>query len=64
MNFNKLWIDELVPTGLSVDTIADTITMAGLEVDSVNPVCGEFTNVVVGEVLTCADHPEQAADPL
>ncbi|WP_294495163.1 phenylalanine--tRNA ligase subunit beta [uncultured Ruminobacter sp.] len=58
MNFNKLWIDELVPTGLSVDTIADTITMAGLEVDSVNPVCGEFTNVVVGEVLTCADHPD------
>lgn len=58
MNFNKLWIDELVPTGLSVDKIADTITMAGLEVDSVNPVCGEFTNVVVGEVLTCADHPD------
>lgn len=57
MNFNKLWIDELVPTGLDVNSIADIITMAGLEVDSVNPVCGNFTNVVVGEVLTCVDHP-------
>ncbi len=58
MIFNKLWLDELVPNSLSVDKVSDIITMAGLEVDSVEPVTGEFTNVVVGEVLTCVAHPD------
>lgn len=58
MIFNKQWLDELVPNSLSADEVSDMITMAGLEVDSVDPVTGEFSGVVVGEVLTCADHPD------
>lgn len=58
MKFNKLWIDELVPGAPDTDTLADMITMAGLEVDSVSPVAGAFDGVVVGEVLTCAAHPD------
>ena len=58
MIFNKQWLDELVPNSLSAEEVSDIITMAGLEVDSQDPVAGEFTGVVVGEVLTCADHPD------
>lgn len=31
--------------------------MAGLEVDSMDPVAGLF-NIVVGEVIQCAQHPD------
>lgn len=32
--------------------------MAGLEVDAVEAVAGQFNNVVVGEVVECAQHPD------
>ena len=32
--------------------------MAGLEVDGVEAVAGEFSNVVVGEVVECGQHPD------
>ena len=32
--------------------------MAGLEVDTFEPVCGDFSKVVVGEVLDCVEHPD------
>lgn len=32
--------------------------MAGLEVDGVDPVAGEFTGVVIGEVVECGPHPD------
>lgn len=58
MKFNKLWLDSLVPNTLNAQEVSDIITMAGLEVDSISDVAGSFTNVVVGEVLTCVDHPD------
>lgn len=58
MRFNKLWLDEFVSNNLTANELADKITMAGLEVDTVEDVCGKFTGVVVGEVLTCIDHPD------
>lgn len=39
------------------DALANQITMAGLEVDGVEPVAGSFHGVVVGEVVECAQHP-------
>ncbi len=57
MIFTKEWIDSFVDSGLTAGEIADKITMAGLEVDTVSPVCGEFSGVVVAEVKTCEMHP-------
>ncbi|RIY33669.1 phenylalanine--tRNA ligase subunit beta [Psittacicella melopsittaci] len=37
--------------------IISDLTMLGLEVDGVEPVAGEFNNVVVGEVVECKQHP-------
>ena len=57
MRFSKSWIDEWVDTGISADQLSDIITMAGLEVDTVEKVAGDFDHVVVGLVAECADHP-------
>src|SRR5574344_387513 len=58
MRFNKLWLDDLVPNTLDANQVSDIITMAGLEVDSVDDVTGVFSNVVIGEVKTCVEHPD------
>ncbi|EMC9791352.1 phenylalanine--tRNA ligase subunit beta [Enterobacter kobei] len=57
MKFSELWLREWVNTTLDSDALSDQITMAGLEVDGVEPVSGAFTGVVVGEVVECGQHP-------
>lgn len=57
MKFNKSWVDEWVSNNLSAQELSDCITMAGLEVDTCEPVCGEFSKVVVAKVVECVDHP-------
>ena len=58
MKFNKSWVDEWVANNLSAQELSDAITMAGLEVDTCEPVCGDFSQVVVGSVVECWDHPD------
>ncbi|STQ12490.1 phenylalanyl-tRNA synthetase subunit beta [Enterobacter cloacae] len=53
----KLWLREWVNTTLDSEALSNQITMAGLEVDGVEPVSGAFTGVVVGEVVECGQHP-------
>ncbi|KAB2528685.1 phenylalanine--tRNA ligase subunit beta [Enterobacter hormaechei] len=57
MKFSELWLREWVNTTLDSDELSNQITMAGLEVDGVEPVSGAFTGVVVGEVVECGQHP-------
>lgn len=58
MKFSKSWVMEWVRTELSDNALAEQITMAGLEVDAVDAVAGQFNNVVVGEVVECGQHPD------
>lgn len=58
MKFSKLWLDEWVATGLNAEALAEQITMAGLEVDGIEPVAGDFSQVIVGEVVECGQHPD------
>lgn len=53
MKFSELWLREWVNPAISSEELANQITMAGLEVDSVEPVAGSFNGVVVGEVVEC-----------
>ncbi|HBD79321.1 MAG TPA: phenylalanine--tRNA ligase subunit beta, partial [Leclercia adecarboxylata] len=39
------------------EALSNQITMAGLEVDGVEPVAGAFNGVVIGEVVECGQHP-------
>lgn len=58
MKFSESWLREWVNPTLSTLELAEQISMAGLEVDGIDPVAGEFNAVVVGEVVACARHPE------
>lgn len=57
MKFSELWLRGWVNPAIDSDALANQITMAGLEVDGVEPVAGSFHGVVVGEVVECAQHP-------
>jgi len=57
MKFSESWLREWVNPALNTDELAEQITMAGLEVDGVDPVSGAFSGVVVGKVVACQQHP-------
>jgi len=58
MKFSEQWLREWVNPSISTDDLLAQITMAGLEVDGMDPVAGEFSGVVVGEVLSTEPHPD------
>ncbi len=59
MKFNKKWLEEWVDCrNMSAQQLADTLTMAGLEVDAVTPVAPPFSGVVVGEIVSIEQHPD------
>ena len=58
MRFSEKWLREWVSPKLSTDELVAQITMAGLEVDSVEKVAGEFNGVVVAEIISAEPHPD------
>ncbi|NQY33438.1 MAG: phenylalanine--tRNA ligase subunit beta [Alteromonadaceae bacterium] len=58
MKFSESWLREWVNPSITSEELSHQITMAGLEVDSVDPVAGEFTGVLIGEVVECGPHPD------
>ena len=58
MKFSEKWLREWVDPKVSTAELSHRLTMAGLEVDAIEPVAGEFEGVVVGEVLEIAPHPD------
>ncbi|MDT8893777.1 phenylalanine--tRNA ligase subunit beta [Halomonas sp. I1] len=58
MKFSEQWLREWVSPALSTQALADQITMAGLEVDGIEPVASAFDGVVVAEVVERAPHPD------
>ena len=52
MKFSEAWLREWVNPAISTEELVAQITMAGLEVDAVTPVADEFSQVVVGEILS------------
>jgi phenylalanyl-tRNA synthetase beta chain len=58
MKFSEQWLRTWVnPQVLSEELVA-RLSMAGLEVDSVTPVAGAFSGIVVGEVISTEAHPD------
>ncbi|UVL82193.1 phenylalanine--tRNA ligase subunit beta [Pseudomonas sp. B21-028] len=58
MKFSEQWLRGWVSPQVSRDELVARLSMAGLEVDSVTPAAGEFSGVVVGEVLSTEQHPD------
>jgi phenylalanyl-tRNA synthetase beta chain len=58
MKFSEQWLREWVNPEIETEALLHQVTMAGLEVDGVESVAGEFTGVVVGEILSAEQHPD------
>lgn len=58
MKFNDLWLRKWANPALDIEALAAQLTMAGLEVDAIEPVAGGFTGVVVGQIVAIAPHPD------
>jgi phenylalanyl-tRNA synthetase beta chain len=57
MQFPESWLREFCNPPLSTQQLADTLTMAGLEVEELKPVAPHFTHIVVGEIVAAVQHP-------
>src|ERR1700712_5433262 len=57
MQFPESWLREFCNPALSTRQLADTLTMAGLEVEELKPAAPPFTHVVVGEITEAVQHP-------
>ncbi len=58
MKFSEKWLREWVDPPISTEALVEQLTMAGLEVDSVEPVAAGMEGLIVGEVLTVEAHPD------
>ncbi len=58
MRLSERWLREWIDPPGSARELAERLTMAGLEVDSVEPAAPPFTGVVVAEIEACRPHPE------
>ena len=57
MKFSEQWLREWINPSLSTEELCYQLTMAGLEVDSTEPVAPPFTNVVVAQIVKVTKHP-------
>ncbi|WP_166264484.1 phenylalanine--tRNA ligase subunit beta [Marinobacter caseinilyticus] len=58
MKFSEQWLREWVNPASDTHALVHQITMAGLEVDGIEPVAGKFSGVVVGQVVSVVEHPD------
>jgi len=57
MRFSESWLREWVDPPVDTKTLAEQLTMAGLEVDAVEPAAPALDGVVVGRVQAVEPHP-------
>ncbi|MCB1584418.1 MAG: phenylalanine--tRNA ligase subunit beta [Xanthomonadales bacterium] len=58
MKISENWLKEWVKTDADTQQLMSELTMLGLEVDGVEPAAGEFSGVVVAEIVACEPHPD------
>jgi phenylalanyl-tRNA synthetase beta chain len=57
MQFPESWLREFCNPLMSTEQLAETLTMAGLEVEELKPVAPPFSRIVVGEIVEAVQHP-------
>jgi phenylalanyl-tRNA synthetase beta chain len=58
MQFTESWLKSLVSISLTTEELSHKLTMAGLEVEELEPLAPEFSGVFVGMVLKKDKHPD------
>ncbi len=51
------WLKDYVDVDLAPKELASLLTFSGTEVEGIRTIGGDFTGIVVGEILTCERHP-------
>jgi phenylalanyl-tRNA synthetase beta chain len=57
VRFSEAWLREFVDPDLTTEALGAQLTMAGLELDAIEPAAPPFDNVVVGRVRAVEQHP-------
>ena len=60
MNISYNWLKDFVDFDLTPHQVSDALTSIGLEtgkVEEIQAIKGGLEGLVIGEVLTCIDHP-------
>ncbi|MBT5104222.1 MAG: phenylalanine--tRNA ligase subunit beta, partial [Porticoccaceae bacterium] len=57
MKFSESWLRKSVNPSISTKEMVAQVTMAGLEVESVEPAASSMSGVVVGEIISIEQHP-------
>ncbi|NOT13800.1 MAG: phenylalanine--tRNA ligase subunit beta [Methylococcaceae bacterium] len=58
MQISEAWLREFVNPAISTEQLVAQLTMAGLEIDSIEPAAATFSGVIVGEVVAMQQHPD------
>ncbi|KKM26243.1 hypothetical protein LCGC14_1586770, partial [marine sediment metagenome] len=58
MKFSEKWLREWVNPNVDTATLSAQLTLAGLEVDAIELVAGDFSGVLVGQVVAVEPHPD------
>ncbi len=58
MQLSEAWLRSYVNPAINSEELVAQLTMAGLEIDSIQSVAAEFSGVVVGEVIELNPHPD------
>ena len=57
MQFSESWLRSFCNPALASAELAETLTMAGLEVEERHPVAPAFSGIVVGAIVSAEQHP-------
>ena len=57
MKFSEKWLRTWVDPQIGTQELCDQLTSVGLEVDAVEKLTGEFSGVVIGEIVEHKAHP-------
>ena len=57
MQFSESWLRTFCNPAMGTAELAETLTMAGLEVEELQPVAPPFSHIVVGEIKAAEQHP-------
>ena len=58
MKFSESWLRKSVNPSISTEELVAQVTMAGLEVESVESAAPSMSGVVVGEIISVEQHPD------
>lgn len=58
MQFSEQWLRTFVNPSLDSDALSHLLTMAGLEVEDMQPVAAMFSKVVVAQIVSAEKHPD------